>query len=104
MSPHVTIPDEAWAQFQGEAEMSERSAGPKAPPLSTCPCNPMTEHYCDYDEVRTRLAAAEEERGQAVAQVKKELRSEMAVEFDDERLGYVTVQINRDAWEQLNGA
>lgn len=43
--------------------------------------------------------AAADEVDQAV----KELRSEMAVEFNDSRLGYVVVQINREAWETLDG-
>ena len=38
----------------------------------------------------------------AITQTVRGLRCEMAIEFDDERLGYVCIQINRDAWERLN--
>jgi len=55
--------------------------------------------FVEWTLVRDRIA---NEIDDAVAQAIKRLRSEMGVEFDDERLGYVTIQINREAWEELN--
>lgn len=40
----------------------------------------------------------------ALEKVLREVRHESGVEFDDERVGYLTVQIDRDVWDALAAA